>query len=216
MHSPLPSEAEAFRWVVIIGSGAGAVIAATLIFSATVGVIVMALLLSTAALLIGRHSRGSEPTPAEIARRDDEIWRILVVANQTVGGKALLEEISNRSRGRKAEIRVVTPALTTSKLDHWASATDEAAEDARKRLEDSLGTLAGNGIQATGTIGDSDPNVAIRDALLAFGADEIVISTHPPGRSRWIEHGVVERAREEIDLPISHVVVDLEAERAAA
>ena len=39
-----------------------------------------------------------------------------------------------------------------------------------------------------------------------------MISTHPPRRSRWLEHGVVERAREEIDLPITHVVVDLEAE----
>jgi GABA permease len=54
--------------------------------------------------------------------------------------------------------------------------------------------------------------VAIEDALRVFPADEILISTHPPHRSRWLEHGVVERAREEIDLPITHLVVDLTAE----
>ena len=56
--------------------------------------------------------------------------------------------------------------------------------------------------------------MAIEDALRVFPADEIVISTHPPDRSRWLERGVVDRAREQIDLPISHVVVDLTVDRA--
>ena len=71
-------------------------------------------------------------------------------------------------------------------------------------------------LKAKGEIGDSDPNMAIEDALHVFPADEIVISTHPPERSRWLEHGVVDRAREQIDLPISHVVVDLAADRAVS
>ena len=45
-----------------------------------------------------------------------------------------------------------------------------------------------------------------------FGADEIVLSTHPEGRSNWLERGVVTAARERFALPITHVVVDLEAE----
>jgi len=72
------------------------------------------------------------------------------------------------------------------------------------------------GLKVRGEVGDSDPNVAIEDVLHQFPADEIVISTHPPERSRWLEHGVVQRARDEINLPVTHVVVDLEAERAAA
>jgi hypothetical protein len=48
--------------------------------------------------------------------------------------------------------------------------------------------------------------------LRGFAADEVVISTHPPHRSKWLERGVVERARKEIPLPVTHVVVDLEAE----
>jgi GABA permease len=52
------------------------------------------------------------------------------------------------------------------------------------------------------------------DALRTFGADEIVISTHPPGRSNWLEKGVIERARERYPLPLTHVVVDLDREHA--
>ncbi len=81
-------------------------------------------------------------------------------------------------------------------------------------MELSLIAIGGLGLKARGEIGDSDPNVAIEDALRVFPADEIVISTHPPDRSRWLERGVVDRAREQIDLPIAHVVVDLEADRA--
>ncbi len=81
-------------------------------------------------------------------------------------------------------------------------------------MELSLIAIGELGLKAKGEIGDADPNVAIEDALRVFPADEIVISTHPPQRSRWLEHGVVDRAREQIDLPISHVVVDLAADRA--
>ena len=64
------------------------------------------------------------------------------------------------------------------------------------------------GVDATGEIGDGDPLQAIEDALRTFRADELVVSTFPRGRSKWLEHGVVERARERFDLPLTHVVVD--------
>jgi GABA permease len=83
-------------------------------------------------------------------------------------------------------------------------------------MELSVLALGEAGLRARGEVGDSDPTVALEDGLRSFAADEIIISTHPPDRSRWLEHGVVERTREEIDLPLTHVVVDLEAERAAA
>ena len=68
------------------------------------------------------------------------------------------------------------------------------------------------GVEARGEVGDGDPLQAIEDALRTFGADEIIISTHPEGRSNWLERGVVEHARERFPVPIMHVVVDLEAE----
>lgn len=215
MHNPLRSEADAFRWVVVIGLGAVSIIALTLLTRPVIGVVWAAALIGFGAGVAYRSSRGSLSRSVEVTRDGDGKHRLLVVANETVGGEALLEEIRGRCRNRDCEILVVTPALAGSRAAHWASDVDEAMELARQRMELSLIAIDGLGLRAKGEIGDSDPNVAIEDALRVFPADEIVISTHPPHRSRWLEHGVVERAREEIDLPITHVVVDLTADPAA-
>jgi hypothetical protein len=214
MHYPLRSEADAFRLVVIIGVGAGAVVALALLTRPAAGAILAAALVGLGVGLAWRGALGSEPHLTEIAAAPgDGRHRILVVANQTVGGKALLEEIHNRARGRDCEILVVTPALTRTQLQHWASDVDQALEEADLRRERAVETIQHAGFRVTGEVGDSDPNVAIESALLRFPADELIISTHPPERSRWLERGVVERARRDVELPITHVVVDLEAER---
>jgi hypothetical protein len=215
MHNPLRSEADAFKWVLVIGLGAASVIALTLLTRPAIGAAWAAALVGFGAGLAWRSSRGTLPHSVELSRGGDGKHRILVVANQTVGGRALLDEIRNRARGRDTEILVVTPALASSRAAHWASDLDEAIEQARQRMELSVLAIEEAGLTARGEVGDSDPNVAIEDALGDFPADEIVISTHPPERSRWLEHGVVQRARDEINLPVTHVVVDLEAERAA-
>lgn len=215
MHNPLRSEADAFRWVVVIGGAAVSVILLTLLTRPVIGVVWAALLLGFGAGLGYRSSRGALPRTVEVTRGGDGKHRVLVVANETVGGEALLAEIRERCRGRDCEILVVTPAVSVSRTEHWVSDVDEAIELARQRMELSLIAIGELGLRVRGEIGDSDPNVAIEDALRVFPADEIVISTHPPHRSRWLEHGVVERAREEIDLPITHVVVDLASEGAA-
>ncbi|HEY1284677.1 MAG TPA: hypothetical protein VGF04_01195 [Solirubrobacterales bacterium] len=212
MHNPLRSEADAFRWVVVIGAAALSVILLTLLTRPVIGVVWAAALLGFGVGIAYRSSRGSLPGSVSVTRGGDGRRRLLVVANQTVGGEALLEEIRNRSRGGGTEIMLVTPALPTSRAAHWASDVDAAIEEARQRMELSLIEIERSGLRARGEIGDSDPNVAIEDALRAFPADEIVISTHPPERSHWLERGVVEKAREEIELPVTHVVVDLEAE----
>lgn len=213
MHNPLRSEADAFWWVVVIGSGAASVIAVALITRPLFGAIWALLLIAFGAVWTYRSARGSLPRRLEVGRGEDERFRLLVVANETVAGGALLAEIGRLCRRRRAEILVLTPALASSRAAHWASDIDEAIELARQRLELSLREIDSLGIRARGEVGDSDPVVAIEDALRAFPADEVLISTHPPARSRWLERGVVERARQEVDLPIHHVVVDLEAER---
>lgn len=215
MHNPLRSEADAFRWVVVIGLAAVSVIALTLLTRPVIGVVWAAALIGFGAGLAYRNSRGSLSRSVELTRGGDGRHRLLVIANETVGGGALLEEIRDHCRDRDCQILVVTPALSTSRAAHWASDVDEAIELARQRMELSLIAIDQLGLKARGEVGDSDPNVAIEDALRVFPADEIVISTHPPDRSRWLEHGVVERARNEIDLPITHVVVDLAAAHVA-
>jgi hypothetical protein len=214
MHNPLRSEAEAFRFVMTIGAGAAAVIALSLLAGPEFGVVLAAALVGVGVGAAWRSSRGSERPKAEIARGDGNVHRVLVVANETVGGRALLSEIQYRCRGTESEILVVTPALTSA-VKHWLSDVDEAIEAASERRAESVLAIEAVGLRARGEVGDSDPNVAIEDALRSFPADEVIISTHPPQRSRWLERGVVDRARREVDLPVTHVVVDLEAEAAA-
>jgi hypothetical protein len=214
MHNPLRSEADAFRWFLVILAGGASI-------GAVAGLTRPAIAVAWGALLIGfgigvayRSARGALPRSVRVTHGGDGRFRLLVVANETVGGEALREEIRNRCRGRSSEILVVTPALAASRAAHWASDVDEAIELARQRMELSLIEIDRLGLRARGEVGDSDPNVAIEDALRSFPADEILISTHPSDRSRWLEAQVVERARSEVELPVTHVVVDLEAEGA--
>jgi len=155
-----------------------------------------------------REKLGSAP------RASDE-RRVLVVANETVAGRRLHEEVRRAVAGAgRASVLVVCPALN-SPLRHFVSDEDAARAAAQERLDRSLRALREMGIEASGTVGDSDPLQAIEDALRTFGADVIVISTHPEGRSNWLERQVVQKARERFAAPITHVVVDLEAEAAA-
>jgi hypothetical protein len=213
VHNPLRSEGDVFRAVVIVGIGAGAVIAVTLLTRPAVGAALLAAEVGLGIGLLWRGAQGNLRGQAEVARHQDSTYRILVLANETVGGRALLAEIENRCKGRNSEILVVVPALTSSRMEHWASDVDGAIKEAGERLEESLRRMADAGIKARGQVGDHhEPNASLEDALREFPADEVVISTHPPDRSKWLERGVVERARREVPLPITHVVVDLDAE----
>jgi hypothetical protein len=131
-----------------------------------------------------------------------------------VAGEELREAIERAASGSQSQVLVVIPALN-SKLRHWVSDEDGAREAAQGRLADSIAGLAAAGIDARGEVGDADPVQSIADALRTFGADEVIISTHPEGRSNWLVKGVVDTARERFAVPITHVVVDLEREPAA-
>ncbi|MGH2951549.1 MAG: hypothetical protein ACRDKX_05845 [Solirubrobacterales bacterium] len=216
MHNPLRSEAEMFRLVVIVGAGCAAVIALALLTEPVWGAVLLAAEIGIAAGLLWRGSRGTLPHEADVAEGDSSAYRVLVVANETVAGRALLEELRNRTKGRRSEILVVVPAMTSSRLEHLAHDVDDAIAEAQKRLDESLRAMAGAGLEAAGQVGDHhDPNTAIEDALREFAADEVIISTHPPERSKWLERGVVESARRDVPLPVTHVVVDLDAEAAS-
>lgn len=197
----------------IIAIALGAVIALTLLTRPAVGAALLALEVGLGIGLMWRGAQGTLPRRAEVSHRDDSVYRVLVLANETVGGRALLAELQNRTKGRNSEILVVVPALTSTPLEHWTSDVDQALDDAQGRLDSSLATMGSAGLRARGHVGDHhEPNASLEDALRDFPADEVVISTHPPARSRWLERGVVARARGEVPLPVTHVVVDLETE----
>jgi hypothetical protein len=136
---------------------------------------------------------------------------VLVVANETVGGDELMSAIGEMALEGKTRFQVVCPALN-SRLKTWTSDEDPARAAAQARLDSTLARLASIGIEARGDIGDVDPLVAVEDAVRLFRPNEIVVSTHPEGRSNWLERGVVSALRERYDLDVTHVVVDLERE----
>ena len=216
MHNPLRTEADVFRLVVVIGVAAALWIALTLLTSPLVGILLAALLIGLGVGFAYRGAHGSEPRSVEASRTIDGTRRILVVANQTAAGRELLDEITNRCRGQRCQVMLVSPALVGSRAARWASDVDEGMDLARERMARSISALRGVGVEVRAEVGDPDPNMAIEDALRVFPADEIVISTLPPKQSRWLEHEVVERTRREVDLPMTHVVVDLAADQGAA
>ena len=141
-------------------------------------------------------------------RESDGRRRILVVANETLCGDELRAELAGRE---DRVLRVVAPVLP-SRSHYVASDIDRELREARARLDDTL-RLGGRAAvsRPPGRVSDMPPLPSIEDELRGFAADELLISTHPPQRSRWLESGLVERAREELEIPVTHVVVDLGA-----
>jgi hypothetical protein len=215
VKNPLRSEAEAFQF--LLGAVVYfAAIAIAGVINEWAGIAVFVVL--TAGVLwwwLGARRLEPPEQTASVHRGGPDEHRILVVANETVGGEALRERIAEQGQGKRSRVLVVSPALNTP-LRHWASDEDPARAEAQERLDRSLARLEQEGIQARGEIGDGDPLQALEDAMRTFGPDEIIISTHPEGRSNWLERGVVTGARERFTVPITHVVVDLEAEREGA
>ena len=209
-RNPFRSEAEAYRFLLLtVGYFFLIVVAAAI--DKWLGIAVFAAL---TAIAIGAWMRSRSNEPVQKARvphvgAEDE-RRILVIANETVGGEELRSILRSKAEGVRERILVVCPALNSA-VRTWASDEDGARAAAQARLDASLARLREDGVHAGGEVGDGDPLQAMEDALRTFGADEIVISTHPPGRSPWLERNVVDHARERFDVPITHVVVDLEA-----
>jgi GABA permease len=212
VKNPFRSEADAFRFVWLT-VGYCALIVIGSVINVWLGVAVFVVLTAGALWwLLFRRSGAEPPVKQAPAPSPPEQHRILVVANETVGGSTLLGRLRELAEGRNAVVLVVCPALN-SPLRHWASDEDDARDAAQDRLGSSLDAMRAAGLDAQGEVGDGDPIQAIEDALRTFQPDELVISTHPEGRSHWLERGVVEKARERFALPLTHVVVDLEAER---
>ncbi|HEX5146317.1 MAG TPA: universal stress protein [Conexibacter sp.] len=139
---------------------------------------------------------------------------VLVVANDTHGGRSLIEAIKARAARGDASFVVIAPQ---NKPQSGLVIYDEAVRDAaRNRVEMTLGALRELGIEARGDVMDPDPFNATLDAVREYGIDEIIVSTHPETRSGWLRRDLIERVQEATSLPVEHVVVDLDADRAEA
>lgn len=139
---------------------------------------------------------------------------ILVVATERLGGKGLREELSGLE-GSGIELDVLAPILS-SRSHYWASDYNHEREEARVRLEASLAWAAEQGFVARGEVGDPDPLVAIEDELRDFGADAVIIATHPRERASWLPNRMIDHLSRELDIPVKQILVDGVHDRSAA
>jgi hypothetical protein len=141
---------------------------------------------------------------------------VLVIANETVAGRSLIEALERRSAEGALRVTVICPV--NQPREGYVVYEDTRRASAGRRLERTLEALRSEGIAATGYVVESDPVAALRDALVQLEPqpDEIIVSTHPRQKSGWLRRDVVERIRRAAGgLPVEHVVVDLEKEARA-
>jgi GABA permease len=209
VQNPFKSEDAAFRFVL------GTIVYFALIVVASriatwLAFIVFLVLTGAALAMLRGGKKGQSPREHVERVAVEDTWRVLVIANETLQGHGLRDEIVRIAAGVAEDVLVVCPALN-SRVRTWTSDEDGAREAAAARLQAALEALQGAGLRVRGEIGDADPLQALEDALRSFSADAIVISTHPAGSSNWLEHGVVEAARARFDVPVTHVVGDAPA-----
>ena len=136
---------------------------------------------------------------------EEPVRHAIVVANQTVGGRTLIETLERRSSESPHRFTVICPQ---------DGAGDEATEEAQQRLNGTLAELRKAGLVVTGYVTHPDPLTSIVNAIQADPASEIIISTLPSYKSRWLRGDLIPRARRATGLPVEHVVGAPEAEHA--
>lgn len=140
---------------------------------------------------------------------------ILIVANETLASPTLASAVAGRLAAGPVAFHVVVPATPVgSHLLTWDE--DEAIAAAHDRLEAVLERLRGLGAEAEGEIGNRDPLIAIGDAMVNRPVVEIILSTLPESRSRWLRQDVPSRLRAAVEVPIEVVMAPRDVEASSA
>ena len=124
---------------------------------------------------------------------------VLVIANETVLGDALLDRIRARAQESPASFLIVSPQSDPARAEH---------AEAARRLRAALSLLRSEGIDVHGQIAHPDPFTAALEAIEDERTDEIIVSTFPGERSGWLRRDLVGRLRSETGLPVDHVVAE--------
>jgi hypothetical protein len=131
--------------------------------------------------------------------------KLLVVTPEPVDAALLRSSLGDEIAG--AEVLVISPATNQSKLAFWVSDPDEAIEEADTAHVDTVERLEEEGVDAAGLVGESEPAVAIDDALATFPADRIVIFSHPEGERDYREDEGLADAEARWGIPVTHALI---------
>jgi hypothetical protein len=129
--------------------------------------------------------------------------RYLVVANRTLAGDHLMELLRERVAQGDCELHVLVPA--TPDPQGWTHEEGHDRALAAQRLEHAVERFRGLDVPVSGEVGDPRPVDAIMDLLRRERFDEIVLSTLPPGVSRWLGMDLISRVERAVDVPVTHV-----------
>ena len=135
---------------------------------------------------------------------------VLVVANETLGGRSLIAAI--RERAAKGDVRFVLVVPQNRPRAGLVVYDDSVFDAAQTRVDLALEAARAEGIEAIGEVGDQDPYSAAIDAVHTYRPDEIIISTYPATRSGWLRRDLIERVRDATGLPVEHVIADPDTE----
>ena len=131
--------------------------------------------------------------------------RLLVVTPEPVDADALRTALGEEVEG--AEVLVVSPAGNRSKVAFWVSDSDDAIAEADAAQEETVERLEEDGVDAAGDTGESEPGVAIQDALATFKADRIVVFSHAEGDRDYREDDGLADAEERFGIPVTHALI---------
>ncbi|MHB1569335.1 MAG: hypothetical protein ACYC0H_09030 [Solirubrobacteraceae bacterium] len=135
---------------------------------------------------------------------------VLVVANETIGGRPLIEAV--RRLAGEEDTRFVLCVPQTRPRNGYVIYDDAVFDAAQTRVDLAVSFVRSEGIEAIGEVGDPDPYTATMDAVREYDPDAILVSTYPASRSGWLRRDLVDRIRQASGLPVEHVVADIDSE----
>ena len=132
--------------------------------------------------------------------------KLLVLTPEPVDAKLLRSTLGEEVRG--AEVLVISPATNRSKVAFWVSDSDEAIAEAEAAQEETVERLEEEGVDAAGDTGESEPAVALQDALATFPADRVVVFSHPEGDRDYREDEGLADAEKTLGVPVTHALIE--------
>lgn len=131
--------------------------------------------------------------------------KLLVLASDPVGADDVRRALPGDDDVAGAEVLVVAPAVNESPVRFWMSDSDAAIDAARETADETAGELRSEGARARGTTGESEPLLALQDALAAFPADRVLVFVREGDAARYREDDVVGEAERRFGIPVTEV-----------
>ena len=131
--------------------------------------------------------------------------KLLVLASDPVGAEDVRRALPGDEDNGDAEVLVVAPAVNESPVRFWMSDSDDAIAEARATASETAGELNAEGAHASATTGESEPLLALQDALATFPADRVLVFVREGDSARYREDDVVGEAQRRFGVAVTEV-----------